>query len=123
MKYVTHSNPRSIARTTFRKSLDGDVVELLLLFHDECVLVDLDDERSTPLAPPCEAKFAEGILEGLGYINCVRLSVLSSVPFCVRFAHIELTIVDSDVECEKGCPDKIVPMITCKMTRLLTPIE
>ena len=43
-------------QSTFRKVLDGDVVELILLFHDELLLVDLDDG---PLAPPCETEFAE----------------------------------------------------------------
>lgn len=70
-----------MVQTTFCKVLDGDVIKLVLLFHDECVLVDLDDERSTPLTPPCKTESSEGILEGLGYINCVRLSILYLVQF------------------------------------------
>jgi hypothetical protein len=39
---VTQANPWAI-QSTFRKILDGDVVELILLFHDKFLLVDLDD--------------------------------------------------------------------------------
>jgi len=55
----------------FHEILDGNVIELFLLFHGEFVLVDLDHESSAPLTPLCEAKLVEGILESVRYVDGV----------------------------------------------------
>lgn len=84
-------------QSTLREVLYGYVVELLLLLHDELFLVDLDDERSTPLAPPCETKFAERILYGLRDIDCVRLCAFELQSY-INLPYIELTMIVGSCE-------------------------
>lgn len=57
---------------TLSEFIDGDIVEELDLLKDELGFVDLDDECGAALAPP-EAKFAQGVFDGLWDINGLRL--------------------------------------------------
>lgn len=67
---------RRTDRITFSQLLDTDVVELLYLFHDELLFVDLDDHGSVPVIAPRKPELAEGCLELLWDINCRRLHLL-----------------------------------------------
>ena len=58
---------------TLCEILNADVVELLDLLHDQLLLVDLDDDGGAACVSAGEPEFAEGILELLGYVDCVRL--------------------------------------------------
>ena len=51
---------------TLGELLDGDVVELLDLLHDELGLVDLDDDGGVAGAAAGEAELAERVLDLLG---------------------------------------------------------
>ena len=60
-------------RSTFRKILDTNVIELFNLFHDQLLLVDLDDNGCASGIATSESEFAEGGLEFLRNVNCVGL--------------------------------------------------
>jgi hypothetical protein len=58
---------------TLRKLLNGDVVKLLDLFHDQLLLVDLDDDGGVSSISTCKSELAESGFEFLRYVNCSRL--------------------------------------------------
>ena len=60
---------------TLCEVLDGDVVELLDLLHDQLLLVDLDDDRRVSCIPAREPELAQGGLELLGNVDGARLVV------------------------------------------------
>ncbi len=58
--------PLDATGLTLGELLDGDVVELLDLLHDELGLVDLDDDGGVARAAAGEAELAERVLDLLG---------------------------------------------------------
>ena len=45
---------------TLCEVVDANVIELLHFFHDQLLLVDLDDHRGVPSISPGESELAEG---------------------------------------------------------------
>lgn len=50
-------------RCTFGKFFKGYGIELFNFFHDELLLIDLDDDGCAPSITPCKAEFAQGVLD------------------------------------------------------------
>lgn len=62
---------------TFGEVIDANVVELLDLFHDQLLFVDLNHHRGMPSISPGESELAEGCLELLRNVDGTGLWVES----------------------------------------------
>lgn len=87
---------------TFCKIIDADVIELLYLLHDELLLVDLDDEGGAAGIAAGEPELAQGRLELVRDVDCVRLQSHWLSLFLlkgIRCIHLPWRMKDVDGDC------------------------
>ena len=69
-----HSTVEAQRMLTLCEVVDANVIELLHFFHDQLLLVDLDDHRGVPSISPGESELAEGGFQLLRNVDGMGLS-------------------------------------------------
>ena len=69
-----HNTAEARRMLTLCEVVDANVIELLHFFHDQLLLVDLDDHRGVPSISPGESELAEGGFELLRNVDGMGLS-------------------------------------------------